>query len=120
MAANLRNVEIKAKVEDVRKVIEKAKELSQGEPVILNQKDTFYFSPKSNIRLKLREEVIVNNFLVQTICRIIALTLRLHSYWMRACVSKVVAHMCANLRLTGCHHIRRRLAQVNVINQCSH
>jgi len=48
-----RNVEIKARVSDVDKLLAKAKELSNSTGTVLNQEDTFFIVPHG--RLKLRQ-----------------------------------------------------------------
>lgn len=48
----MRNIEIKAKVKDVKSLIEKAKELSKSKGEEIKQHDIFYNIP--NGRLKLR------------------------------------------------------------------
>ncbi|MCP4182902.1 MAG: class IV adenylate cyclase [Hyphomicrobiales bacterium] len=47
-----RNVEIKAKVDNLQAVLEKARLLSENQPVLIKQKDVFFHS--TNGRLKLR------------------------------------------------------------------
>jgi predicted adenylyl cyclase CyaB len=49
-----RNIEIKAKIEDTKSFIDKMKNITNKEPLILDQKDTYFNCP--NGRLKLREE----------------------------------------------------------------
>ena len=50
-----RNIEIKAKIKDTASFIDKMKEMTNKEPLILEQKDTYFNC--SNGRLKLREEL---------------------------------------------------------------
>ncbi|CAJ0607713.1 unnamed protein product [Cylicocyclus nassatus] len=51
-----RNVEIKAKVRDVDKIVALARELTGKEPTLLKQHDIFYKSPQGRLKMRTVEE----------------------------------------------------------------
>ncbi|XP_064079866.1 adenylate cyclase CyaB-like [Macrobrachium nipponense] len=57
-----RNVEIKARVNDVKELHKRAAELSSSEGTVLEQEDTFYNSPQGRLKLRVikdtKEELI--------------------------------------------------------------
>ncbi|KAL4711367.1 hypothetical protein ACJJTC_019208 [Scirpophaga incertulas] len=48
----MRNVEIKAKVSDVKKLCELAENLSKGPPTLINQDDTFYKVNEGRLKMR--------------------------------------------------------------------
>lgn len=60
-----RNVEIKAKIIDIEYVTDLAKDLTQSNGVIINQRDTFFKSEQGRLKMRLFEvSKIIYNFIL--------------------------------------------------------
>lgn len=59
----MENIEIKAKIHDIDRVISKAKELSNNDGKIIKQHDVFFNATKSRLKLRKFEVSVLSNFL---------------------------------------------------------
>lgn len=50
-----RNIEVKARIDDVRTLLPRARALADGEPELLVQDDTFFLAPRGRLKLRVLE-----------------------------------------------------------------